>query len=340
MTTALLDRPLDPPVDDATRRQFLAGAAALLVAAGCGGDDDRQPAAGQAPTTAGPSSYRITNKFGSFDVPADPQRVIVLEGRRDLEVALALGWSPVAVGPNTFYVGDKLPAFLNWQPANVTKLGQGGELNIEVVAGLRPDLIIGRESNVEGAIDKLRPLGAPFITVAGGSEPWRPELEAIASELGRLPKVAGSIADYDKALADLRTRHAARLAGATLAIAQFGGKEFYSSPPGGFYLQVNVLAELGGRHLPWLNGLPLNRPGGSSTSSIEQIEQLAPADAFLVVVNDADQRRELDELELWKRLPAVAAGRVVYTDFRTNYGSVFAARECLRLLDQAYGLIR
>ena len=60
----------------------------------------------------------------------------------------------------------------------------------------------------------------------------------------------------------------------------------------------------------------------------------------MVVVNTEDQRRELADLELWRRLPAVAAGRVVLTDFRANYGSVFAARECLRLIDSAYGLIR
>lgn len=44
-------------------------------------------------------------------------------------------------------------------------------------------------------------------------------------------------------------------------------------------------------------------------------------------------------MELWQRLPAVQAGRVVVTDTRTNQGSVYAAMESLRLLDPLYSTL-
>ena len=67
--------------------------------------------------------------------------------------------------------------------------------------------------------------------------------------------------------------------------------------------------------------------------------QLAPADAILMIANTEDERAALAAQPLWQRLPAVEAGRVVLTDSRANYGSVYAATECLRLLDGLYGTL-
>lgn len=341
MTTqiALLDRP--ETVDDLTRRELLAGAATLLVASGCG-ERERTGGNGAALAPAGPSTYRITNQFGTFDVPADPKRVIVLEGRRDLETTLALGLRPIAVGSNAFLGDGKVPAWLSWDGrdgagTDVARIDRAA-INLEQVAALRPDLIIGREVEIKAHKEAFVRL-APMVPVDGGLAPWRPEFESIGRALGRQDHLIAALGGYDRALADVRTRRGPLLTSATLAIVQFNGKEFFSSRAGGFRLQINVLAELSGRHLPWLDAQPLDE-FGSSKVSIEQVENLAPADAIVAVVNDEDLRRDLAALELWRRPPAVAAGRVLFTDSRTNYGSVFAARESLRLIDQAYGLIR
>lgn len=75
------------------------------------------------------------------------------------------------------------------------------------------------------------------------------------------------------------------------------------------------------------------------TFSVEQTGELAPADAILVIVNGADEQAQLEAQPLWQRLPAVTAGRVVVTDFRTNYGSVYAAGAALELLDRLYATL-
>jgi iron complex transport system substrate-binding protein len=117
---------------------------------------------------------------------------------------------------------------------------------------------------------------------------------------------------------------------------QFSENRFYASATDGFYLQANTLADLGGRHLPILE----ERKGYDSDGfSTERTGILRDADAILVIVNTPEERRALEGLRLWRRLPAVAAGRVVVTDSRTNYGSVFAAGACVDLLDRTYGTL-
>jgi iron complex transport system substrate-binding protein len=110
---------------------------------------------------------------------------------------------------------------------------------------------------------------------------------------------------------------------------------FYAGGLDDFQLQANTLGELGGRLIPFLT----DRSYFDEPFSIENLGELDRADAILLVAGSDADHTVLDGVELWQRLPAVAAGRVVHTDIRTNQGSVFAATECLRLLDQLYTLI-
>jgi iron complex transport system substrate-binding protein len=117
-------------------------------------------------------------------------------------------------------------------------------------------------------------------------------------------------------------------------VQYFAGDAFYASSTTGFYLQANTIADLGGTQIPFLED------GGSALEndgfSIEQTAELAAADAIVLIIGEPADRDDLFASPLWQRLPAVQAGRVVETDFRTNYGSVFAATACLDLLDAAY----
>ncbi|WNV77855.1 ABC transporter substrate-binding protein [Geodermatophilus sp. DSM 44513] len=333
----VLDRCLPPapmPLsDDVTRRRFIQGVGAVgltWVLAGCGG---ATPVAGEQAPAEG-DTVTVDNRFGSFQVPREPQRVVGWEGRRDLETALALGLTPIAVGSNALG-DDRQPA--PFVPVDLTgvEVIEQTEPDLELIATLTPDLILTRDSNIEELLDRIRTL-APLVPV-GGDGPWRPELESIAAALRREEQLSGPLGEYDRRRAEIQQRHADRIDSAVLAVVQYQEGTFYSSATDGFYLQANTLADLGGTHLPFLE------EGGEAFTgdgfSAERTSELAGADAIVLITNTPDERSLLDASPLWQQLPAVAAGRVVESDFRTNYGSVYAAGACLDLLDRTYATL-
>jgi iron complex transport system substrate-binding protein len=328
MTPATLTPPT--PANEGTRREFLAGAAlTALLLAGCGSETE---------PTAEPRTRTVKNRFGTFQVPTDPRRVVGLEGRRDFETAIALGLGIVGVGSNALFADDQIAPFIDFDISRVEIIEQT-EPDLERIAALRPDLILTRASNIEELRDPLARL-APLVPVDDdGVIRWRPDLEQTARTLGRTDRLAPLLDGYDRRLARVKDRHAARIADATVAVVQFGEEGvFYASGTDGFYLQAQTVGDLGGNHLPFLDTLT-DEPGGSGEFSAEQTSRLEPADAILVIVNSAQERREVERLALWRRLPAVRADRVVFTDFRTNYGSVYAAGAALDLLDRLYATL-
>lgn len=150
-----------------------------------------------------------------------PRRVVGLEGRRDLEIAIALGLGIAAVGSNAIIDGVPAP-FVPFDSAGVTGIEQT-EPNLELIAALRPDLILTRGSNIEELRGELAAL-APLLPVdADGEITWRPDLEQVGAAPGREDRLA----DYDAELGAVRDRHADRIAAATLAVVQYGGTEFF-----------------------------------------------------------------------------------------------------------------
>lgn len=324
------------PVYDSTRRQFLIGGLATgLLVAGCGDDNDDPASSGDGAS----ATLSVTNEFGTFEVPAEPQRVVGLEGRRDLEVSLALRLGIVGIGSNAL-TGGQLAPFIDLDPTGIEVIEQAAP-NLETITALRPDLILTRDSNIEQLRDKLAVL-APLVPVGGGPDgnTWRAELEQVATDLRRIEQVSGPLRTFDEMLGAVRDRHHARIESATVGIVLYEGvaSGLSTSSADGFYLQAHVLGDLGGNHLPFLENFAQDESGIASFS-LERTGELGACDAILLIVNDGDLRTELEGQPLWQRLPAVQAGRVVATDFRTNYGSVFAATACLVLLDQLYSTL-
>ncbi|WP_152365444.1 ABC transporter substrate-binding protein [Microlunatus speluncae] len=317
-----------------TRRGFLTTAAGAALLTGC-----RQGDAGPAGPSAG-TTLTAETPYGTFQVPSAPERLVVLEGRQDLEVSLVLELPrPVGLGSNAFGAGDTIAPYLDFDPAGITII-PGGETDVEAVLALRPDLIIGRAMNLDQVKDGLAPF-APLIPVEIDRLDWRTGLLDAGRWTGRSAQADRAIADYETALADFRAKHSA-VGTAVAAVIQAGNEgTFSSSNADGFYLPARTHRDLGGRYLPFLDEAkqgagPYGPDGAYVKFSTEELDRLAPADVIMVVANTPQIRAELEQDQLWQRLPAVRAGRVGYTDSRLNSGSVLAAHECLRLWDPLY----
>lgn len=140
MTTDLLDRPapyVPAIVDDATRRQFLAGIAAAGLLAACGSNEE----AGTSQGADAPATRSVDHALGTTEVPVEPQRVVAVTGTEELDALVALGVVPVAAAELELGVGfsEQADPFLG----DVAMLPTRREINVEEVATHRPDLIIG-----------------------------------------------------------------------------------------------------------------------------------------------------------------------------------------------------
>ncbi|WP_278315382.1 ABC transporter substrate-binding protein [Lolliginicoccus levis] len=295
-----------------TRRDFLALSATAVLLAGCSGNGD----AGEerAPTRT------VSTPLGEVEIPAEPQRVLAIDTRQDLEIALALGLPVVG------YTSRAVPP---WVP-----LGGGAEslespVDVEEVRELGPDLILA--TNIEDPYWLAPGLAevAPVLPI-DPEAPWPENLRAVAGWLGAEQAARDALERYDERLQRVRERHGTAAMTETVAVLDLrtpGRVGDLSHPPG---VPSMVLADL---------EVPVLRFTRSADEQLgrEAGEVLAGADRLLVVSNEPGlDAASLADDEVFGTLAAVRDGRLVVTG-DVGYGSLYTALEILMQMDQLLG---
>jgi iron complex transport system substrate-binding protein len=218
-------------------RQLTALLAVLALAAACGGtgtETDTEAAVAQDAAPA-EDAVVIGHRHGETEVPADPERVVAV-GFNDADVVLALGVPPV--GERSLLGGldaSARPWFVDelGDAAPPTELG-AEELDVEAVAQLEPDLIVGLYSAMTA--DEYATLSQIAPTIAQPEEfidfgvPWREQLEITGRALGREDRAAELTAELEQAFADARDANPA-FAGTPLVLASASTPELYVYGP-------------------------------------------------------------------------------------------------------------
>ena len=313
-------------LDDVTRREFLAGLAAAGLLAACG-DDGGGALSGDSPT-----GRSVDHGLGTTVAPPASaiRSVVVLEGRRDLETALALDL-PVVGAPSSS-PDAPFSEHLDGLVAGVEPLFARGELNIEAIAAASPDLIITRESNAADVYAELSQI-APVLPVRGDG-PWRDDLRFVAGAVDLAGRAEEVIEEHEAAQRALVADHQAALARPIAVVQYIAGGEMFWSSPNGFLLQAQVLDELGGTFVE-----SQLDAGESEDFSAELIAERFESAEGILLITELDPAAELAELAgnvLWAGLPAVEAGAIVTVPFQLNYGSIIAADACLRRFRQLF----
>src|SRR5699024_7831783 len=134
--------------------------ASLLVLAGGGGG------ASESSDTSGPS---VDTKFGSVDVPADPQRGVAL-GWGYAETALALGVQPVGASDWVEFCGTGVCPWAEDHYDDASEIIATMESEYDAIDALEPDLIIDTNSSGEQErYDRLSEI-APTVGVPEGGD--------------------------------------------------------------------------------------------------------------------------------------------------------------------------
>lgn len=296
------------------RRAFALGGAGLLLATTLTGRAQAQ------------EMRSVTTRYGTYDIPVAPKRVVAIDSRLDLQPALALGlpvigyahsrpgpWVPVADGLE-FY---------------------GSEVNIEQVLASNPDLIICAGYDPESVwwpANKLRAI-APVVPTEGDM-PWKEALRALADLLGMAGQGEDAFGAYDALIADIKTRHADKLATRTIVSVQPGQGTTYLMN-GQRVLQPQVLADLGAKTIPPLEGQDYDRE-----VTAEQFGTvLGNVDGIILSTSVPEDVDGIKDEPLWQRLPAIANNATVTSNGNINYGSIYSAIHVAKMIDELLGKI-
>ncbi|MEV6275584.1 ABC transporter substrate-binding protein [Nocardia sp. NPDC051832] len=145
-----------------------------------------------APDQAG-GTRSVTHAAGVAQVPADPQRIVVLSTAA-LDAACALGLWERVVGAVTIAGPRPQPQYLGYGVVEIPAIGSAAEPDLAKIAELRPDVILGETPGGTAAFDGLQKI-APTVLV-GGDDGWQAEFLGYASGLDRVTAAEQALADY------------------------------------------------------------------------------------------------------------------------------------------------
>jgi len=156
------------------------------------------------------SAREITHAMGVTDVPDAPQRIVVLTNE-GTEALLAVGITPV--GAVKSFLGDPWYGHIAADMADVTVVGEESAVNLEAIAALAPDLIIGNKTRQEKLYEQLSAIAptvmaerlrgdwkinmALYTDAAGVGEEGKAALAAFDARAAKIAEEAGPLLDEE-----------------------------------------------------------------------------------------------------------------------------------------------
>lgn len=136
---------------------------------------------------------QIDHAMGTTDVPDNPQRIVVLTNE-GTEAVLALGITPT--GAVQSHLGDPWYTHIEAQMVDVVNLGKESSVNLELVAALQPDVILGNKQRHEEIYPQLSAI-APTVVSERLRGDWRKNFELYAQALGKEVEGAEALAAFE-----------------------------------------------------------------------------------------------------------------------------------------------
>ncbi|MGJ9424888.1 ABC transporter substrate-binding protein [Nesterenkonia halotolerans] len=172
-------------------------AALMLALAGCSSQD----AEGASASAAEDSTHSVDHARGTTEVPEDPQRVVVLEPV-ELDTAVALGVTPVGAAVASNVAG--IPEYLGVD--GVEPVGTVPEPDLEAIAALEPDLILGTDSRHSKFYDQLEAI-APTVFMETQADPWQENMLLIGEALNQQDEAQQLIDGFNERCEEIRDEY-------------------------------------------------------------------------------------------------------------------------------------
>lgn len=190
-----------------------------LLLAGCGkSSTDAKNTQDATPTSE--ETRTITHAMGTTDIKGTPKRVVILTNE-GTEALLSLGIKPV--GAVKSFTGDPWYDHIKADMEGVTVLGEESQPNIELIASLKPDLIIGNKMRQEKVYEQLKAI-APTVFSETLRGEWKGNFALYAEALNKKAEGEKVIAAFDQKVEDFKVKAGDKLNQKVSVVRFMGGK--------------------------------------------------------------------------------------------------------------------
>ncbi|TPV40178.1 ABC transporter substrate-binding protein [Bacillus dicomae] len=169
-----------------------------LILSGCGKSNTKD----ESKEDTKKEMITVEHAMGKTEVPANPKRVVILTNE-GTEALLELGVKPV--GAVKSWTGDPWYPHIKDKMKDVKVVGDEGQVNVETIASLKPDLIIGNKMRHEKVYEQLKAI-APTVFSETLRGEWKDNFKFYAKALNKEKEGQKVLADYDKRMRDLKAK--------------------------------------------------------------------------------------------------------------------------------------
>lgn len=135
----------------------------------------------------------LTHALGATEIPAAPKRVVVLDVG-ELDNVVSLGVKPVGYAPSEG--DDGIPGYLKKDAGEPKSVGTINNLNLEAIANLQPDLILGSQLRAADKYDELSKIAPTVFSIRPGFT-WKENYLLNAAALDRTAEARTRLAAYE-----------------------------------------------------------------------------------------------------------------------------------------------
>ncbi|WP_245579862.1 ABC transporter substrate-binding protein [Brevibacterium album] len=272
----------------------LAASLACLTVSACGssasaGSGDGQPGGGESRTVA--------HAMGETVVEGEPSTIVVLDSPF-MDALVSLGITPA--GGTVADQGEGFPGYLGEATDGVETVGLIAEPDVDAVANLAPDLIIGTKIRHEAIYDELSAIAPTVYSETSGTN-WEDQARLAAEAVGKSGEMDALIGEVEARAQELGEEVGAE--GTTVSMVRFLEDNFRLYGPETFSgsILTDMGYELGDRSWNEYSMLEL------SPENYDQID----GDVIFYTSPGGDPAASTlgTVTDLWKDQPGVAAGQ-------------------------------
>ncbi|TWI56859.1 ABC transporter substrate-binding protein [Halalkalibacter nanhaiisediminis] len=148
------------------------------------------------------TSYTIEHAMGTAELAGTPERVVILTNE-GTEALLSMGVTPV--GAVSSWTGDPWYDHIKDQMEGVQEVGTESEPNLEAIAALNPDLIIGNKMRQEAVYEQLNAI-APTVFAEDLRGNWKINFELYAQAVNKVEEGQEVLTDYANRIASFQEK--------------------------------------------------------------------------------------------------------------------------------------